>query len=166
MDKKFIGLVVLIITLGCSDLPPREKFPGGQGRTTDADRAESTRAVLGGFDPLAQASTKVLKGVVNLAKNAKIPAQFTVFVSVRPLSGGPPLAAKKMNVTKFPFEFTVSEGDKIMMGGDRPFDGMVDLTVRVDQDGNPLSQEDGNLMGAVQVQIPKTDIQITLEPVI
>lgn len=178
MGFKTLILALLLfckILVGCSDLPQREKFPGGQGRTTDMQRVESQKQMLGGFDSLNNpiGSTndasiragKSLKGVVSIKNGEKLPQNYHLFISVRPVKGGPPIAAKRLQGPTFPYKFEITESDKIAMGGmmDRPFDGFVEIVARVDQDGDPLSRSPGDLRAGVQTSIPAENLDLTLE---
>ena len=169
----------MLFFLSCSDVPPREKFPGGAGRTTESQRAETQKAVLGGFDSMNSqlpgsgqkpksdsSSENKISGVVELQKGAKLPPNYFLYVSIRPLAGGPPLAAKKLGQESLPYRFEITSADRIAMGGDRPFEGEVDVTARIDQDGNPLSREVGDLAGNVKAKIPQSNLKIILEPTI
>jgi tetratricopeptide (TPR) repeat protein len=87
----------------------------------------------------------IVSGTISLAPGAEaaVPQAQVVFVSVKNPAGGPPLAALKLPVGPFPMEFQVTEGDKIAMGGmDRPIPDVVQVSVRLDFDGNPMSHAD------------------------
>ena len=81
---------------------------------------------------------------VDPARASSVAEAKTLFVSVRDPAGGPPLAALKLAPGPFPLKFMVTEADAIPMGGvSRPFPAKVDLTIRLDADGDPLSKDDG-----------------------
>ena len=65
------------------------------------------------------------------------------FVSVKDPAGGPPIAAKRMAPGPFPMDLTITEADKLPMMGDRPVPAVVDVTLRLDFDGNASSRSDG-----------------------
>jgi cytochrome c-type biogenesis protein CcmH len=89
---------------------------------------------------------KVLAGTVELKPELKesVKPEDTVFVIARRGTGGPPLAAKKIPATAFPLTFTLTEKD-VMMGG--PFEGEVELSVRIDKDGDAMTKLPGDLTG-------------------
>jgi hypothetical protein len=175
----FVGFLVFAgFFLSCSETPSRERFPGGAGRTTDMQRAETQKAVLGGFDSLNNQlpgsnsrntdspSGAKISGVIVLNKDSKLPEKYKLFISVRSQEGGPPLAAKRLDQQVLPYSFEISAADRIAMGGMRPFEGEVEVTVRIDQDGDPLSRQDGDLSGSQKAKIPQANLKIVLEPVI
>jgi len=89
---------------------------------------------------------KVISGTVELEQELKdaVKPEDTVFVIARKAAGGPPLAAKKIPATAFPLTFTLTEKD-VMMGG--PFEGDVEITVRIDKDGDAMTKNPGDMHG-------------------
>jgi hypothetical protein len=168
--KSFIGLLLLLGQ--CSNQPSRAKFPGPIGRTSEFQRAENTQAVLGGAPRQVTINNedekKSLRGIARLAKGAKLPSKkFIVFISARPLQGGPPLAVSRLQVDSFPFRFSLTEANA-MMAGAQSFEGFVDLTVRVDQaeeDGrfDPLTRQAGDLSASIKTKIGTQNIELNLK---
>jgi cytochrome c-type biogenesis protein CcmH len=77
---------------------------------------------------------------------ASAPAGSILFVSVRDPAGGPPLAALRLAPGASPMRFEVTQANAIAMGGaPRPFPAVVDVSVRLDGDGDPMSRADGDL---------------------
>ena len=64
-----------------------------------------------------------------------------LFISVRDPSGGPPLAAQRLSPGPFPMAFSITEADRIRMGGDRPLPPVVDVSFRVDRDGDAMTRD-------------------------
>ncbi|MEQ1504538.1 MAG: hypothetical protein ABMB14_20030 [Myxococcota bacterium] len=96
--------------------------------------------------PAAPAAPIVVSGTLSVdpAKASMVGQAKALFVSVRDPAGGPPLAALKLQPGPFPMTFQITEADAIAMAGvPRPFPAKVDLTVRLDADGDPLSKDDG-----------------------
>ena len=60
-------------------------------------------------------------------------------------AGGPPLAVKKIDKPVFPLAYSLGQENVMMQG--TPFTGKVDLTVRLDKDGNPTTRGPGDLTG-------------------
>jgi hypothetical protein len=86
----------------------------------------------------------VVGGTLSVDPGRSISEATTLFVSVRDPAGGPPLAALKLAPGPFPLKFVVTEANAILMGGvARPFPAKVDLTIRLDKDGDPLTKDDG-----------------------
>ena len=170
-DTLKLGLALLFVA-SCSDRPAREKFPGPHGRTTDVNQAQTTQAVLGGIDPMNNplapaaeptATQKVLRGRLQLSPSGKVVPGMTLFVAARPVAGGPPLAVFRRPVPEsFPFDFELTEANQMMEGTD--FSGMVILSARLDQDGDPISRTAGDLGASLTVQVGKTDLSLTLAP--
>ncbi len=108
-----------------------------QARGGSAPGAPSAPAA----SPPAPAGTGdvVVSGTVSLASGAN--AEGTLYVSVRDPAGGPPLAARKLPAGPFPMAFEVRTSDAIAMGGARPFPAVIDLTVRIDRDGNAMTKD-------------------------
>ncbi|MBS1984691.1 MAG: hypothetical protein JST16_11015 [Bdellovibrionales bacterium] len=169
--KKFSFLCGLSFLVACSGEPGRERFPGPPGRTTEIQQAEAQKAVMGGFDPTRNAvaagtanapalSGKTLKGVVRLGKGVKAAGKF-FFLSVRPAAGGPPLAARKEMDVKLPYEFNLSAADVMIPG--TPFEGEVQVTARIKQDGNPLSLVKGDYSGSVRAKIGDQKVEIVVD---
>ena len=67
-----------------------------------------------------------------------------VFVIVRRagVSGGPPVAAMRIEATSFPLDFAVTDAD-MMLGGSWP--EAVTVTARLDLDGNAMTRTEGDL---------------------
>ena len=149
-----------------------ERFPGAPGRTTDLSRAQKTQEVMGGFDSFGQSigkkGSKEISGIVRLAKGLKVPSKdYMIFVSARPLQGGPPVAVKRMKAEKFPFRFSLSEANEMMRGAGR-FQGFLDVTIRIDQaeEGggfDPLSRQSGDLFGKARLQVSNTQAEILID---
>lgn len=86
----------------------------------------------------------VASGTLTLPAGSKASGKF-VFVSLRSPAGGPPLAAKRLPPGPFPMKFTVTEADKISMGGAaRPIPAEFKLKAKLDVDGNAMSTTAGD----------------------
>lgn len=166
----FVSILLLGLGLGCSRRPSREKFPGPQGRTTGIDAAKASQEVLGGFDPNSEfteveSDSNSLRGIAEVPANRKVPAGATVFVSARPLrDGGPPLAVARFPYTQSPFRFSLTSANKML--ADTKFEGMVELSIRIDQDGDPLSRTPGDLFGQATVRVGGQNVRVSLDGVI
>jgi hypothetical protein len=57
-------------------------------------------------------------------------------------------------------EFEIGPGDRIMQA--IPFAGPLSLTARVDQDGNAMSHQPGDLEGAARAPVKPGDTGITI----
>jgi len=97
-----------------ADHPPIGGAPAG-GAPADGARVQVTLQL----DPAARAKSGV------------------VFVVARPLSGGPPVAVKRMQVATFPVTFELTSADS-MMG--QPLPEKFRLEARLDSDGNATTK--------------------------
>lgn len=84
-----------------------------------------------------------------------------VIVRVAGRAGGPPLAVKRLPAD-LPAEFTVTSADAMIAG--TPLVPSMDVTVRLDQDGDALSTQAGDLSGAVGSVGIGDAIQVVLSP--
>jgi cytochrome c-type biogenesis protein CcmH len=94
--------------------------------------------------PSAQISGKI---AVDPKLKASIDPNAALFIIARRAgaAGGPPLAVKKIDKPIFPLSYSLSQENVMMQG--TPFTGKVDLTVRLDKDGNPTTRGPGDLTG-------------------
>ena len=89
----------------------------------------------------------------------------TLFIIARAagVGGGPPLAVKKIDQPVFPLSYVIS-AENVMMQG-TPFTGKINLSARLDTDGNPTTRTPGDLMGNYQnpVDVGATNIDIVID---
>ena len=97
----------------------------------------------------APSSSRQISGRITIdAKlKAKVEPDATLFIIARPAgaAAGPPLAVKKVDRPSFPLDYILSQ-DNVMMQG-TPFTGKISVTVRLDNDGNPVTRGPGDLTG-------------------
>ncbi|MBT5551654.1 MAG: hypothetical protein HOJ79_14385 [Nitrospina sp.] len=88
-----------------------------------------------------------------------------LFIFARPegVDAGPPLAVKRHSVFKFPFEFEIGQLHTMIEG--TQFEGTMNLTARLDQDGNRKSSP-GDVEGKVQVTGGQKGVQLVLDNLI
>jgi hypothetical protein len=96
---------------------------------------------------------------------SKVPKQGTLFLIARPegLLRGPPLAAKKHTLIKFPFDFKIGQENVMLEGSE--FEGSITVTARWDLDGMPKALPD-DIEGSVTVTSGSADVKIFLDHVI
>ena len=96
---------------------------------------------------------------------SKVPKQGTLFIIARPEGtlSGPPLAAKKHTLIKFPFSFKIGQ-ENVMLEGNT-FEGNITVTARWDLDGMPKASPD-DIDGSVTVTSGSTGVRILLNHVI
>lgn len=125
--------------------PPLTKG-GSTGRPTSAPTSKPMPANI--------AKPGIIKGRVEITEElrSKVKPGTTLFISVRRFEGkgkrGMIMAAKKFpvgNASIFPIDFTVTPRD-VMMGGTK-LAGPVTVAARLDQDGDAISKQPGDLEG-------------------
>jgi hypothetical protein len=138
--------------------PPPAPLPAPQG----------AGAALGGAAPAGEGGS--ITGKIELAAAiAKKKPQGTLFLVARRISDNPNargtlIAVKKLPATTFPLPFTLSAADMPFQNG--PFDGELTLTARIDQDGDPLSHQKGDVLGSLpKVQVGSKNVRLTLDQV-
>lgn len=165
-------IATLLVLVACSGRPKREKFPGSEGATVGFSDKASSRAVLGGFDPMkdkipveeqaiAAKAVLIAKGKISLSKNIKVSKSSTLFLALRDLDTPRPVAAKKIPGAKFPYQYKMSSQD--LLGNSRlnPKIKYI-LKVRIDQDGDPLTYDDGDGIFEQEISIgAKLDIVVS-----
>jgi hypothetical protein len=111
-----------------------------------------------------------ITGKVELTKAiAKATPKGTLFITARRISDNPNvrgslIAVKKLPATTFPVEFSMSAADMPFQGA--TFDGELTLTARIDQDGDPLSRQKGDVHGTLpKVQVGSKDVRLTIDQV-
>ena len=106
-----------------------------------------------------------LSGVVSVSPELAegLPVGAVLFIIARVGSAGPPLAVRRVASPSFPLEFSIGPEDRMIAA--RPFAGEIQLSARLDQDGNATSRSPGDLQGSsVGVHAPgASDIEIVLE---
>ena len=98
--------------------------------------------------PAPTATPGVIRGEIDVAPElkAKVTPEHVIFVSARKSGGGgPPLAAKRLAMSELPIGFQLSKDDAMMQGGP-PFEGELELTVRIDGDGDAMTRQPGDLV--------------------
>jgi len=98
-------------------------------------------------DPTATANTQAVDDEgypvqIVLAEGTSPQPDSTLFVFLRPETGGPPVAARRIRPANFPLRFTLSATDS-MMGGDLPKKGI--LVAKLDADGSASTSSDTDL---------------------
>jgi hypothetical protein len=136
-------------------------FPAGAERSASrgAPAAASARGM--GRAPVA-GSGKPIEGKVEIdqALSSRIPAGAVLFLIVRHGSAGPPIAVKRILSPRFPVDFAVGPEDR--MTEKSPFVGPLQITARLDADGNATTQEPGNLEGRLPDPVAPGDRGLTV----
>jgi cytochrome c-type biogenesis protein CcmH len=104
--------------------------------------------------PTSPASRQAVSGKITLDPKVKLTnSKATLFIIARPAGtgGGPPLAVKKIDQPVFPLSYVIG-AENVMIQG-TAFTGKINLSVRLDTDGNPTTRTPGDLIGNYQKPI-------------
>ncbi len=112
-------------------------------------------------DPTLKA--KEITGTVSLdpALQDKVRPGTMLFIFARPkgATGGPPLAVKRLRNARLPYDFKI--GPLEVMIPNTPFEGELDLTARLDGDGNAKASP-GDIEGSLSTQAGAKDLTLIL----
>ncbi|HEX3901987.1 MAG TPA: hypothetical protein VH853_03995 [Polyangia bacterium] len=85
-------------------------------------------------------------------------------ISDNPSARGTLIAVKKLPATSFPLPFALTAADMPFQNG--PFDGDLTLTARIDQDGDPLTHEKGDVFGTLpKVHVGSHGVKLALDQI-
>jgi len=89
-----------------------------------------------------------------------------LFIIARKEGMRPPLAVKRIENPSFPLTFELGPADRMVKTF--PFEGALDLSVRLDGDGSVMSREEGDLQGILSERVdPGTQgIELILDTVL
>jgi hypothetical protein len=132
-------------------LPP----PPGEQRGVPAEPSEVA----------AQSSAAPVAGTVELAPElaGRTPANAVLFIIAR-RGAGPPLAVKRIAQPHFPYPFSIGPEDRMIQA--MPFAGPIELSARIDSDGNATSRSPGDVAGSARggpVEPGATGVVIVLD---
>ena len=101
-----------------------------------------------GMDPSADAPP--IRGVVQLAPRlaGQLPSGAVLFLIARAGGAGPPLAVVRVADPSFPLDFEIGPRDRMIPS--IPFAGELQITARLDQDGDAASRTSGDLHGGAK----------------
>jgi cytochrome c-type biogenesis protein CcmH len=158
-----VGVFVAVTAFGC-DRAIEPYVPGEKPEQPDLSRivpegaeraAENKPAPMGQgagaappAAPRAEAEAAPVSGTITLAPEveAKVPPGAILFLIARgPAEGGPPLAVKRIESPAFPLDFTLGPDDRMIQA--MPFVGPLQLSARLDADGNAMTRQPGDLQG-------------------
>jgi len=92
-----------------------------------------------------------------------------LFIIARPAGspGGPPLAVKKIDKPSFPLRYSLGQENVMMQG--TLFAGKINISVRLDKDGNPTTRGAGDLTGEYKknpVEVGAKSADVILDQVV
>ena len=94
----------------------------------------------------------------------EVPGDGVLFVIARKAGaiGGPPLAVVRTPGPAFPVEFEIGQANVMVPG--LVFEGRLDLTARLDMDGNAMTRIAGDFQGALADPVePGAEVEIVLD---
>ena len=114
-------------------------------------------------------SNKEIRGKITLDPKLKdkVESGATLFIIARRANAeGPPLAVRKIDRPNFPLSYSLGTENVMMQG--LPFSGKVNVSARLDKDGNPATREVGNLVGAHKkpVEVGADNVDIIIDQVV
>jgi hypothetical protein len=173
---KFVVLVLAAGMTGtaCSKRQPEGERPAGLPASGSATPAPvpppPPPAVDDQMVPAPPEAKSSISGTITLpgARKRDVAATDIVFIIARRAGAAPGpgsmLAVQKHPVGHFPMPFTLSARDAMIPG--TPFDGSINITVRLDKDGDGLTRKKGDLYGQVNgVQVGSQGVAIPLDSV-
>jgi cytochrome c-type biogenesis protein CcmH len=136
------------------------------GNAEKSNSPGQTKPTAAASSSSAQISGKI---TIDPKLKASIDPNAALFVIARPTAGtgGPPLAVKKIDHPTFPLDFTLSQENVMMQG--MPFTGKINLTVRLDKDGNPVTRTPGDLTGDYKknpVEVGTKNVDVVIDQLI
>jgi hypothetical protein len=154
-------LAVLLVAAACdrniAPYDPNEQveqpdlskiFPEGAERSGDAQVIRGVMPEEPPAVPPAPASGgEPLRGTIRLASEleGRVPSGAVLFLIARTGGGGPPTAVRRIESPRFPLDFEIGPGDRMLE--QMPFAGPFELVVRVDADHNAMTKNPGDLQG-------------------
>jgi cytoskeletal protein CcmA (bactofilin family) len=150
----FCSLLVIILLLGCDKDLKEHPLP-------ESLKKELARKA----DPTIHNND--VFGTISIDPGLKVGLNPSagLFIFARPegVDAGPPLAVKRHSVFQFPFEFDIGQLNTMMEGSQ--FEGAMNLTARLDQDGNRKSSP-GDVEGKIQITAGQKGVQLVLNNLI
>ena len=133
------------------------EIPSGAGPSSRAANA-----------PAAPSSTGKISGKITIDPKlgTNIDPNAALFIIARRAGGaaGPPLAVRKIDKPTFPLSYSLGQENVMIQG--TPFAGKINISARLDKDGNAMTREAGNVLGDYRknpVDIGSQNVDIVLD---
>ncbi len=146
-------------------LPSGATAPAAPAAPPPAAPAAPAAAPAKDADPGATITGKILLEPAI----AKLKTKGTLYLVARRLSDNPTargtlIAVKKVENATYPLAFTLSAADMPFQNG--AFDGELSLSARIDQDGDPMSRQKGDVFGTLpKVRVGSHDVKLPINEV-
>ena len=143
-------------------------FPAG-AEQAPPDEAPTLPPSPRGTSP-AVADGAPIRGTIRVAPElaGRVPSGAVLFLVARRGGGGggPPLAVQRIAQPRFPLEFSIGPDDRMIQT--IPFAGEIELSARIDSDGNAMSRQPGDLEGraAGPVSPGASGVEIAIDSVL
>jgi hypothetical protein len=179
-------LVALVLVAGCDrhvePFDPNEEpqapdlsriFPAGAEQAQSGPPEMPPPPPGRGAPPLAAESgagddAPPVQGTVSLAPElaGRAPEGAVLFLIARRGGAGPPVAVERIAAPSFPLDFSLGPEDRMIQT--LPFAGELQISARLDADGNALSRQPGDLEGrsAGAVAPGATGVAVVLDEVL
>lgn len=109
-----------------------------------------------------------IRGTVSVAAELaeRVPSGAVLFLIARRGGAGPPLAVQRIASPRFPLEFSLGPEDRMLET--LPFTGELQISARLDADGNAMSREPGDLEGRAEAAVSPgaTGVTVVLDEVL
>ena len=122
-------------------------------------------------DPAAPASGEAVEGTIDVAPALKdqVKPGDVIFLVARAVDASGevqrmPVAVDRLVAGAFPLAFKLSGANAMVAGA--PFAGPIQVTARVDKDGEAMTRQPGVVEGLVKVTVPQREVQITLDTLV
>jgi len=114
---------------------------------------------------LAAPAGEPIRGTLRVAPElaSAQPAGAVLFLIARRNAPGPPVAVKRIEAPRFPLDFEIGPDDRMIKS--MPFAGPLQLTARLDSDGNATSRTPGDLQGVAHAAVApgETGVELVLD---
>ena len=163
--KGLAAAALLLVVLACDrkiePFVPGEKpeapdlsriFPEGAEKAAKQEAKPGMPAAPAegrGAPPAAgAASASPITGTISIKPElaGRVPPGAVLFLIARTNETGPPLAVKRIPDPKLPLDFSIGPDDRMIKA--LPFAGPIQLSARIDSDGNAMTKLPGDLTGA------------------
>ena len=165
-----LGLILLVMLFailksGGNPAPEKMILPRVAGRV---QRGDLSGAGLPPDSESVASSGSVVSGTITIsdALKSKVKPGSVIYVIARPagVKKGPTVAALRVDSTDFPIQYAMSEKNLMVTGA--ALEGKLDISVRLDQDGDAGTRQKGDLSGSCKknpVSVGATDADIVLD---
>lgn len=116
----------------------------------------------------APAASGKIAGTITIYSKVKadVGPNAALFIIARRPGGaaGPPLAVSKIDKPSFPLSYSLGQENVMIQG--TPFAGKIDISARLDQDGNAMTREAGNVLGEYRknpIEVGSQNVDIVLD---